>query len=184
MRIIDIAEYEDIRQSFLDATKTQVEISFRVNLTHPIDFSFEGFRGREWEEGVYQGIYSPREQITTQGSFDRISGFSNSYESTYASITIPTEVYFNGIKIRNPIAPAIAIGATATINPSKISNNLGNPTITGFIVRKLYGKKLSKSLLFAIDVDTLVVGVDGTSFSAESVSYIDPVYGSTNLGQA
>jgi hypothetical protein len=61
---------------------------------------------------------------------------------------------------------------------------VGNSNITGFIVRKLYGKKLSKALFFSIDTESAVVGVDGTSYSAESFTYLDPIYGSTNIGQA
>ncbi len=185
MRIIDIAEYEDIRQAFLDAAQTQVEITFRMELEYPIGFTFNGFVRSNWEEGIYQGIYSPRQQISVQPIYNNATTqIEYAKEYTYASITIPTDVYLNGITVKNPIAPAVALGATASINNSKISPNVGNSNITGFIVRKLYGKKLSKALFFSIDTDSAVVGVDGTSFSAESFTYLDPIYGSTNIGQA
>jgi hypothetical protein len=189
MRIIDIAEYEDIRQAFLDATQTQVEITFKVELMYPVGFTTTGFTSLVWEEGIYYGIYSPKQQIGVQSSpikdgSGNVVGFDYNKEYNYSSLTIPTDIYLNGIAVKNPAAPSVATGATATINNSTISPNVGNPTITGFIVRKLYGKKMSKALLFNIEIDSAVVGVDGTSYSAESFTYLDPIYGSSNIGQA
>lgn len=187
MRIIDIAEYEDIRQAFKDATKTQVEITFRVSIsfasdaytTNPFGITTGTY---PFEEGIYNGIYSPRQQVSVQPVYNGTT-IDYAKEFSYATITIPTDIYFNGITIKNPNAPSYLQGAVATINNSKISPNLGNPNIDGFIVRKLYGKRLSKALYFAIDIDSAVVGVDGTSFSAESFTYLDPIFGSTNIGQ-